>query len=180
MIDLRSRELPSSIEVGGIFYSLNTDFRIWIEFGHQLETSGIAIRDVFAGKVPPGRDGLDAVIEFYRSENVTPREGGDVPTTRAIDLVLDGDYIVASFQQAYGIDLTSIDYMHWHRFKALLNGLPKDTILARAISYRMWRPTNRKHEEIMREERKRWLLPLPKDEQAEQELVEWAEQLGLN
>ncbi len=159
---------------------METDFRVWIEFGYQLETNGVAISSVFADELPPGREGLEAVIEFYKSENATPRASGDEHAPRAVDLVLDGDYIVASFQQAYGIDLTSVDYMHWHRFKALLNGLPKDTILSKAIGYRTWRPTKRKYEDLMREEHKRWLLPVPRDEQAEQDLIEWARELGLN
>lgn len=169
--------MPSGITSGGVFYALNTDFRVWIDFGYHLEHDGIAVRDVFADKVPPTRDALDDVLEFYRSSNVTPKS--EPSNVRALDMVLDGDYIVASFQQAYGIDLTSIEYMHWHRFKALLNGLPDDTVLGRAIGYRTYKPTKKKHEDIMLDQKRRWTLPPVNQDEKQAELVEWAEGLGL-
>lgn len=150
---------------------------MWIDFGYHLERDGIAIRDVFSDKVPPTRDAFEDVLEFYRSPNVTPKS--ESSGVRALDMVLDGDYIVASFQQAYGIDLTSIEYMHWHRFKALLNGLPDETVLGRAIGYRTYRPSKKKHEDIMLDQKRRWTLPPVNEDEKQAELVEWAKELGL-
>jgi hypothetical protein len=39
-----------------------------------------------------------------------------------MDYIEDYDYIVASFQSDYGIDLDSVD-MDWKRFNTLMNGL---------------------------------------------------------
>ena len=180
MIDLRDNELPSGIYSGGIFYELDTDFRTWIKFDYDLTHHGIASSYIFKGALPPDRDeSLLAVLEFYRCPDVTPIADSNTSNARALDLVLDGSYIVASFQQAYGIDLTSVDYMHWHRFKALLNGLPEDTILSRAIGYRTWKKDNRKHDDVMASLKKKWTLPAIKNEQEEAELLEWVEGLGL-
>lgn len=58
-----------------------------------------------------------------------------------LDLDQDAEYIYASFVQAYGIDLIEQQgKLHWHSFKALLNGLPNDTIMQRVIEIRMWKP----------------------------------------
>ena len=54
-------------------------------------------------------------------------------TTPIIDYVEDGEYIVGSFMQAYGIDLTICD-MHWHMFKALLLSLPENSKMFAADS----------------------------------------------
>lgn len=62
-----------------------------------------------------------------------------------IDLEKDAEYIYTSFMQAYNIDLYQEQgRMHWHKFKALLNGLPSDTIMQRIIQIRVWKPS--KHE----------------------------------
>lgn len=181
MIDLRDNELPSGIYSGGNFYELNTDFRVWIKFDHDFIYHKVASSYIFKddNNLPLDKDeSLKAVMKFYQAAEVTPKSDGN-SNTRAIDLVLDGSYIVASFQQAYGIDLTSIDYMHWHRFQALLHGLPEDTILSRAISYRTYKKDSRKHDDIMASQRRKWTLPAIVDEQEQAEMLEWAEGLGL-
>ena len=68
----------------------------------------------------------------------------------------------SSFQQAYGIDLTDPGLsMHWHRFLALLRGLPEDTALARVMGFRGWRADDGRkgREREMRERRAAWALP---------------------
>lgn len=47
----------------------------------------------------------------------------------------DAGYIVAAFQQAYGIDLTR-EKMHWFRFRALFAALPEETLMAKIMSWR--------------------------------------------
>lgn len=62
-----------------------------------------------------------------------------------IDLEQDAEYIYTSFIQAYNINLyKEHGKLHWHEFKALLNGLPSNTIMQRIIQIRMWKPS--KHE----------------------------------
>lgn len=76
-------------------------------------------------------------------------------TKRPIDLDKDAEYIFASFQQAYGMNLFHEQgKLHWHEFKALLNGLPSDTIMQRIINIRLWEPTkgeSSEYKQAMRE-----------------------------
>lgn len=158
MIDLR-KGLPSTIEWEGNSCAIETDFREWIEFGEFLKE-----RKLYLGvlkEIPKVEGWETALYEFYACQNVVPRVTGS--GARSIDLIIDGEFIVASFQQAYGIDLTSIDYMHWHRFKALLAGLPDDTKMSKIIGYRTWVKSNRKHDDLMQEQRATWALPSDDD-----------------
>ena len=41
MIDLRTKGLPNSINVGGKSYLLHTDFREWLKFGEMLKDDSI-------------------------------------------------------------------------------------------------------------------------------------------
>ena len=124
---------------------------------------------VFADEVPDG-DWFDAAMEFYLSENATPKKRSG-QTAKAIDMVLDGDYITASFQQAYGIDLTQGD-MHWHRFKALLNGLPESTVLSRIMGYRTFERKKVDREAEMMRLREEWALPDEVSERQRQEALD--------
>ncbi len=53
----------------------------------------------------------------------------------AFDYQCDAGYIVAAFQQAYGIDLTR-ERVHWFRFRALFAALPEETLMAKIMSWR--------------------------------------------
>lgn len=177
MIDLRKRGLPDFIEYGEEVYYLNTDFRVWIAFDHNIQHHGIADVSVFRDKIPTDAGAYEPLKEFYHSPNVTPKSSSS--TDKAVDMVWDGDYIVASFMQAYGIDLTTIDYMHWHVFKALLYGLPEWTIMAQIMAYRTYNPSNKKQDEIMRDQKRKWRLPTIEELNERQNLLEWAEGMGL-
>lgn len=166
MIDLRNAGLPSRLEWGGFSVSIHTSFRVWIEFERRLIDEHMVWLGIFPNGKAPSDDGwIQAAIDFWRSENATPRMTRPPSNVRLIDYIEDGDHIVASFQQAYGIDLTTED-MHWHRFKALLSGLPDDTKLAKIMGYRDYNEVEakRKHEDFMKEQRAAWSLPLPEGE----------------
>lgn len=172
MIDLSRDTLPSALLVNDEVFPVDTSFRKWIAF-EQMLREGIAWEGVFADRVPSSPEWVGAALEFLQSRNATPR-GSSQSSARAIDLVLDGDYITAAFQQAYGIDLTSCD-MHWHRFKALLNGLPEDTMLSRIMSYRTYEARKVDREAEMRRLREEWALPDPEAENAKQAALDWFE-----
>lgn len=174
MIDLRFKEMPSAIEVGGITYALKTDFREWLQFGYMLEHDHQLWAGVFSDEVPSA-DWSEEIIEFYLSENVTPKR--EMPSDRKLlDYILDGDYIVASFQSAYGIDLTTIDYMHWHRFKALIAGLPKNAKLSEIMGYRAWKKQGKyDHDREMEKLERAWRLPDIHEDERREAVLQWAD-----
>lgn len=169
MIDLRFPELPHRLECGGSLFEVETSFRTWIEFGRMLEEEHMAWFGIFKGERPEGDDWVEAAVEFYRSTNPVPRGNSD--GARALDLLADGELIVAAFQQAYGIDLTAGD-MHWHRFKALLAGIPDETKLSKVIGYRLYKtppdkPPKNYNDQQMRKLQRAWALPRIKSREEE-------------
>lgn len=138
-----------------------TDFRVWIQFGEYLKERKIYL-GIFEGfRAPVGDVWQRAAIEFYRCKNIVPRATRPPSNVRGFDMMVDAPYIVAAFQQAYGIDLTSCD-MHWHRFMALFYGLPDSTKFSNIMGYRNWNPADEKlkHADLMREQQKAWALPV--------------------
>lgn len=91
--------------------------------------------------------------EFIYIEHKRPikvdLEGNPLPVqkhdeqNKSIDLDKDGEFIYASFLQAYQMDLYKEQgSLQWSQFQALLNGLPSNTIMQRIIQIRLYKPSN--------------------------------------
>ena len=84
------------------------------------------------------------IVELFSSEAKNEQEldleGNPmpiVPEEETYSLSQDAEYIFASFLQAYGVDLIEEQgKLHWRKFKALLTGLPQDTIFKEIIQIR--------------------------------------------
>lgn len=137
MYDIRVKGLPTSLEVGGESFPIDTDFRTWVRWVAQVQRDDFAGYYIFTGAVPEGLDWVAAAAEFAACRSDTPRKTGD-DGGRIFDYIEDGGRIVAAFQQVYGIDLTDCD-MHWWRFKMLLDNLPEGTALGQVMAYRGYR-----------------------------------------
>ena len=162
MIDLACPQpLQTCLVVDGAEVPVDTSFRSWLRFGRILDETGLCDPSVLLGEVPGGFDWRPAALDFLNERPSTPRPSGK-PQARAYDLDEDAPYLVGSFQQAYGIDLTDPALsMHWHRFLALLRSLPQSTKLAEIAGYRTWSRADEKrsHESKMAELRTAWELP---------------------
>ena len=49
---------------------------------------------------------------------------------------IDYPFILSGFLRDYGIDLETVDYLHWWKFRMLFDGLPEDTEIKQRIMYR--------------------------------------------
>ena len=160
MIDLRNRELPNAITVDGNSFLIQTDFRYWIEFSEKIKNKDVKYKELeylFVNKTPKTFY-MKQLMDFYINANPIPK----IESTNSdpiLDYIIDGEYIYASFMQAYNIDLLSCN-MHWHIFKALLNGLPSNTYIKEIMSMRAYKKSNKNYEQTQRELKEAWRLPL--------------------
>lgn len=158
--------------VDGRPYPVLTDFRVWMAWGESVEVNEIAETSIWDGIVPDG-DWVRPALDFYLCESVTPKRVADKSGVRPYDLVRDGDYIVGSFQSAYGIDLTDSHLeMHWHRFMALLRSLPSDAKLSEIMVYRSYHKGNEKPDAAYQKLKGIWTLP-PKRTAKGDRMVDW-------
>lgn len=177
MIKLQG-SLPNTIKVEGREFLVKTDFKYWLMVDEILQTRQVRLADlffIFEGEKPTGDPEaiLKAIQDFITNPNSTPH--GKKQSERVMDYQQDGEYIYASFLQAYGIDLLETN-MHWHKFKALVLGLPKSTIMAEIESIRGYKKDNRKFDKIQQELKEAWRLPdkheKEKAEEMEKRLIE--------
>lgn len=173
MIDLRYKDLPQAIEVNGRSFLINTDFRAWIKVGELFKQDATLDEYLFLFKkdIPTDPAFIQAVQQFFYNPNATPKNNGESGDP-ILDYVLDGEYIYGAFMQAYHIDLMDIEYMHWHKFKALILCLPNNTMLKEIMNLRSWKKDSIDYETQCRRSREIWSLPRATSEQDEELILE--------
>lgn len=146
--------LPVAVEISGREYEIITDFREWIRFIDMMNDREIPpnLKVMFTLKMFPGGLSLSEVElqDLLRSfslflacktedDDTAADSDEDNPPPRKPPILsysVDAPYIIAGFLQDYGIDLLTVDYMHWWKFRALLDGLGDDTEIKRRMYYR--------------------------------------------
>lgn len=106
----------------------------------------------------------DNHVEYDLAGNLMKSTASDEPKEKApYDIRYDGDYIYASFLQAYGIDLFDVQgKLHWKKFNALLSGLPEGTKFMEVVKIRKWKAQkgdSAEYKEEMRRLQKDYALP---------------------
>ncbi|WP_438836279.1 Gp15 family bacteriophage protein [Streptococcus pluranimalium] len=117
-------------------------------------------------------------VEYDLAGNVMKRsQSEDGKQEPSYNLELDGDYIFASFLQAYSIDLFEVQgELHWKKFNALLAGLPEGTKFVEVIKIRKYKPQKGESQEYISEMRrlqKEYALPGQIVEEDDEELNEF-------
>ena len=84
---------------------------------------------------------VDDEVEYDLAGNVIKTTSSEEPHKRLYNLKYDGDYVFASFMQAYRIDLIEeIGRLHWKKFNSLLVGLPEGTKFVEVLKIRSYEP----------------------------------------
>lgn len=176
---------PTELQIGGHSYSINVDFRVWIDAMHDLrninptpKTAEQANRnaEIFAcveraifGKVIKENiaDVLDAVSEFAQGYPTAPVGEGEQPQVQVYSFEWDINYIVLAIMNQYGIDLTyrRKEPFHLWEFLVYFNALCGDHYILRLIEIRGY---DGKDEEMKRQARR---FALPKEQTAEDDAI---------
>lgn len=160
MLNMMKKGLPNTVEVGGEPFLVKTDFRIWMQFCNEFEKwdgqSDLDIAYVFVDKIPAleSKEDMQAIFDFAYPPSAIPKNSGS-DLGRILDYEIDADYIYSAFLGQYGIDLMDVD-MHWHKFRALLNGLNNSTKLREIMSYRCYEGDDKEYIKL----RNAWELPV--------------------
>ena len=137
---LLTKELPEWVDIGGIEYPINTDFRAGIEFETLIQkgcNNYIELLRLFFGeKIPLDYTGaLQAVMLFYCCGTLPEKKESPKSTKQAYSFEEDSSAIYADFWQYYSINLWDAS-LHWWVFRSLLEGLPEKSEFKQRIYYR--------------------------------------------
>lgn len=150
MINALYEPFPETISADGRNYPILTDFRDWLKFSDMMNDKEISsgekilmLSDWFLN--PPecvSPELVRAIFDFYKAENLDfkPDFHGDSEvisvTPPVFDWKIDSKYVIGDFWRFYGIDLLSVKYMHWWKFRCLFSALPDDSQCQKRIAYR--------------------------------------------
>lgn len=129
---------------------INSDFRISIEFEEILSDKNINEIDKIIkalqlyypelNKINDIEQAVNDMIWFYQcgkeKKELVNSKKEDKKEKQIYSYEFDSEYIAVAFFEQYKLDIWDIEYMHWWKFKALLDGLSENTKFKKIIEYR--------------------------------------------
>ena len=119
-------KFPTKALIDGKVYELNTDFRnclkIILAFEDDelldFEKAEIMLRNLYGENIPKNTDeAIRKAIYFLDcGEEDEEKKVGTSNSTRLYSFTKDAKYIYSAIKQTHGIDLESIEYLHWWKF----------------------------------------------------------------
>ena len=139
-------KLPTSVVIDGVEYKINSDFRTSILFSLLIEDNDVNEQDKILGALQLYYDvipnninsAIDKIINFYlcNDNNTSSGSSKNKSNKKVLDYEIDSNYIYSAFLTQYHIDLQDIEYLHWWKFKAMLESLNDDLMLSKIIKFR--------------------------------------------
>ena len=184
-------ELPESLEINGREYPVITDFREWLRFSDMLKSDIPQnyklefLEDMFLEDIPPiySLEDVDLVmkaitdflslsaLEFpvWQQEKESIEVFEDEGVKKAIYYEQDAPYIISAFQREYQMDLLSVEYLHWWKFRMLLDGLSEESQIKKRIYWRTCNVSKMDKKERMEILRIRRKITIPEEEYVDDE-----------
>ncbi|MEG1256607.1 bacteriophage Gp15 family protein [Clostridium sp.] len=143
LIDL----MPTTVNIEGEDYEINSDFRTSILFELLMQDNSISEEDkliqaleLYYPKLPKDlNEAIEGILWFYRcgkDEIKTKSKGTGKSATQIYSFEYDDDYIYSAFLDQYGVDLQDVEYLHWWKFKAMFKALKEDNEIVKIMGYR--------------------------------------------
>lgn len=155
MINALYEQFPEKIRADGVSYPIETDFREWFRFGDMLADQELTKEEklylmtewLYETPEEITSELVNAVFGFYRVDGLKPDipefyedeepEENDQPKRPPVfDWKYDAAFILGDFRRFYGIDLLSVEHMHWWEFRCLFDALPDDSQCRKRIDIR--------------------------------------------
>lgn len=139
--------LPTTVNIEGEDYEINSDFRTSILFELLMQDSEVNEGDkimqaleLYYSILPTNiNEAIEQMLWFYRcgkDEVKSKGAGKGQSATQIYSFEYDDDYIYSAFLDQYGVDLQDIEYLHWWKFKAMFKSLREDNEIVKIMSYR--------------------------------------------
>lgn len=186
LIDL----VPTSVDINGKKYEINSDFRTSMLF--ELLTQDSSIRDndkirmaleLYYPNIPKNvNEAIEKIIWFYRcGKDVVSSKGTGTGkgkgATQIYSFEHDDDYIYSAFLDQYGVDLQDTEYLHWWKFKAMFKSLKGDNEIVKIMGYRSMDLSKIKDKEqkaYYKKMKDLYKIPISRDEQEKLDEIEKA------
>lgn len=139
------QKLPKAVNVDGVRYEINSDFRNCLKIMMAFEDKEllppekqvIMLKLLFGENIPPNiENACRTAVKFLNCGEEITEETESAPSGRLYSFEKDAKFIFTAINQTHGIDLESIDYMHWWKFCWLFMDLKEECFFSRIIYLR--------------------------------------------
>ena len=146
---------PDTVNIRGKNFSIITDFRDYIRLLDMLKCEELntyqkmaILEDYFLDEITIDDDAIGALTGFVimdldsqdkdLNEDDSDEDSSEQSGAKKnlFSYEIDYPFILSGFLRDYGIDLETVDYMHWWKFRMLFDGLSEDTEIKQRIIYR--------------------------------------------
>lgn len=146
---------PDTVNIRGKKISIITDFRDYIRLLDMLKCEELntyqkmaILEDYFLDEITIDDDAIGALTGFVimdldsqdkdLNEDDSDEDNSEQSGAKKnlFSYEIDYPFILSGFLRDYGIDLETVDYMHWWKFRMLFDGLSEDTEIKQRIIYR--------------------------------------------
>ncbi|HHV51797.1 MAG TPA: hypothetical protein GXX54_08925 [Clostridiales bacterium] len=143
MMNILTERLPTSVEIDGVEYELNTDFRVCIKIMLAFEDPELTnaekqavMLNLLYKEIPP--DILKASKMAVKFLNCGEDDNsGSSSSERYYSFQKDAKYIYTAIRQSHDIDLETIDYLHWWKFCYLFMDIKPDCFFSQILDLRI-------------------------------------------
>ena len=146
-MSLLTNKLPTTVEIDGRKYQIDSDFRAMIQFrilmsNEELhdEEKIIQSLELFYYECPTDiSKAIEQLLLFYKcgkEVESTNQNSSSIKGEPIYSFEYDGDYIFSAFLNQYSINLQEVDYLHWWQFRALFKSLHEDHEFVKIMRYR--------------------------------------------
>lgn len=170
--------VPTSVDIDGVEYEINSNFRYGILFELLMQDSTIEEKDkicmaldLYYPVIPTNIDeAIEKILWFYKcgkDEAKVKSTGKDRGATQIYSFEYDDDYIYSAFLDQYGVDLQDIKYLHWWKFKAMFKALKEDNMIVKIMGYRnidLSKIKDKEQKDYYKKMQKLYEIPVSKNE----------------
>lgn len=147
MNNILTNKLPIEVNIDGVLYKINSDYRTSIIFSKLIEENDITeeltlkVLKLYYPVIPKNIQQAINKIGWFYGCGIDELEKESASTSissnkKIFDFEEDAKYIYSAFLSQYRIDLQEIEYLHWWKFKALFESLNDDNEIVKIMQYR--------------------------------------------
>jgi hypothetical protein len=135
-------DLPSETPNGN---KIRNDFRESIKFELLMQDNQIFEKDkiilalnLYYYEIPNNIEkAVEDMLWFYKcGKEIKTSQKSENNTKQIYSYEFDDELIYSAFMYQYKIDINSINFLHWWKFKAMFEGLNKDNKIVEIMGYR--------------------------------------------
>lgn len=142
-MNILAGRFPTSVEIDGREYALNTDYRVGLKCILAWEDQELTAREktlvmlrLLYKEIPPDTQKACELAVYFLNCGEEKEGESDFPARRVYSFAKDAKYIYSAIRQTHGIDLETVKYLHWWKFCYFFLDLDPDCMFQQMLHLR--------------------------------------------